>query len=368
MSSRLVRAAATLAVAALFAGGCGSSGSGSKTGGGATTNASSGGGVSVDVGGGQTVKVDKGPLKIGLFSAGTSNSFLLAQNDEAQRVAKQLGVQLDVLDGRFDPAVQFNQMQTALASKKYDAWIIEADDANQACDIATRQAPAAGILVSVAVLPLCGHATASADNLWVPGTLNFIGGNETVDSFKAVWEQAIKDNPGPQKVGVMTGPDLNTNTINYLAAMRAVLPSDWTIVGKVATDYSVPDAQAKGQTLAQAHPDMTILMSDYTNITKGGIAGLKAAGRLGKVKIYDAGGTTAAVQFVKDGTVQFTTARYARTPMRVAIEDLIKARKGEQVPHFVWNDGHAPEPGRKPGSPVYLVTKKNVDQYHPEND
>ena len=366
MSSRPVQVAATIVAAGVLFAGCGSSPNSTKNG--STADAPASKTPSVDVGGGRTVTVDGGPLKIGLFSAGTSNSFLLAQNDEAQKVAKQLGVQLDVIDGQCNPAVQYNQMQVALTTKKYNAWILEANDASQACDIATKQAPAAGILVSVVVLPLCGHATAQGQNLWVPGTLNFIGGNETVDSFKQIWEQAIKDNPGPQKVGVMTGPDLNTNTINYLAAMKQVLPKDWTIVGQVSTDYSVPDAEAKGQTLAQAHPDMTILMSDYTNITKGGIAGLKAAGLLGKVKIYDAGGTTAAVQFVKDGTVQLTTARYARTPMRVAIEDLIAARAGKPVPRFVWNDGHPPEPGRKPGSPAYLITKQNVNDYHPENN
>lgn len=353
---------------AIAAAGCGSGDDGGGT---AAAPAANGEATAaIDVGLPTKVELGGEPLRIAVFAAGTSNSFLLAQNEEAEKEAAKQGVDLDVLDGKFDPAVQYGQMQTALQTKKYNAWIVQANDAVQACDVVSKKAPAAGIVVSVVTLPVCGRATKQGEELWAPGTLNYIGGNETVDSYKVIWEKAVKDNPGPQKVGVMTGPDLNTNTINYITAMKQVLADapNFEIVGHVRTDYSVPDATEKGQTLVQAHPDMTILMSDYTNITKGGIAGLKAAGLLGKVKVYDAGGTTAAVQYIKDGTTVLTTAKYARIPMAVAVQQLVKAAKGETVDRFIENDGHPLEPGRKPGDPVYLITKDNVDGYTPDND
>ena len=324
--------------------------------------------VSVDVGGGLTVDTDGKPPKIALFSAGSSNSYLIAQNDQARKSAKEAGLELDVFDGKIDPANQFKQMQTALVSGKYNAWIVQAIDGQQTCKLLTEQAPKKGIVVSAIVVSLCGRAENEGEELWAPGTLNFIGGNETVEAWKEIWKKAIADNPGPQKVGVMVGPQLNSITIAYMAAMKQLLPDDWEVVDTVNTDYSVPDAQAKGQTLIQANPDLTVLMSAYTNITKGGIAALKAAGRLDEVKIYDGGGTVTGVDYVKKGITQATTARYSRSPVKASVQSLVDAFAGKQVPHFVPNDGHAPEPGRDPDSALFVVTKDNVDDYQPEND
>jgi ribose transport system substrate-binding protein len=357
---------AAVAAGALTLGACGSSDSGS----GSTTGSASGGGkdVAVDVGGGKTVQTGGKPLKIALFAAGTNNSYLIAQNDEARKVAKEKGLTLDVFDGKFDPAVQYNQMQSALVGGKYNAWIVQAIDGQQVCQITSQQAPDKNVVVSAMVVALCGRAQNEGEELWAPGTLNFIGGNETVEAWKVLWQKAVDDNPGPQTVGVLTGPKLNSITIAYLAAMKQVIPKDWKVVDVAETDYSVPTAQAKAQTLVQAHPDLSILMSTYTNITKGAVAALKAAGRLDKVKVYDGGGTKTGVQYVKDGTTQATTARYSRSPVDAAIDSLQRAWAGKTVPRYVPNDGHADEPGRKPDDKLFLVTKQNADDYTPEND
>lgn len=324
--------------------------------------------VSIDLGGGTTVDTDGKPLKVALFAAGSSNSYLIAQNDQARKSAKEHGVGLDVFDAKFDPATQFKQMQSALVSGKYNGWVVQAVDGQQICRLVSEQAPKKQIVVSAIVVALCDRAQKEGEQLWTPGTLNFIGGNETVEAWKTIWRKAIADNPGPQKVGVMVGPPLNSITIAYIAAMKAVLPKDWKVVGTVNTDYSVPDAQAKAQTLVQANPDMTVLMSAYTNITKGGVNALKAAGRLDDVKIYDGGGTETGVDYVRKGVTQATTARYSRSPIKASLQSLVDAWAGKPVERFVPDDGHAPEPGRDPDAAVHLVTKKNADSYTPEND
>lgn len=367
-AQRRVLAAVIAATATVGLVGCGGDDEDTKASATSTAAGSASKATSVDVGNGLTVDTEGKPPKIALFAAGSSNSYLIAQNDQARKSAKEAGLELDVFDGKFDPANQFKQMQTALVSGKYNAWIVQAIDGQQTCKLLTEKAPEKGIVVSAIVVALCDRAENEGEELWAPGTLNFIGGNETVEAWKEIWKKAIADNPGPQKVGVMVGAPLNSITIAYMAAMKELLPDDWEVVDTVNTDYSIPDSQAKGQTLIQANPDMTILMSAYTNITKGGISALKAAGRLDDVKIYDGGGTVTGVDYVKKGVTQATTARYSRSPIKASVQSLVDAFAGEQVPRFVPNDGHAPEPGRDPDAALFVVTKDNADDYKPEND
>lgn len=332
------------------------------------TQARAGTPVSIDVGGGYVIKTNGAPLKIAFFSLGSGNSFLKAQNEQAYETAKKLGVQIDIFESNFDASKQMDQMQIALASKKYNAWIVEPVAGNVACQIATKQAPAANILVEDIDGTLCGRVLGEGEELWSPGTLNYVGGNESVKAWSILWEKAVKDNPGPQTVGVMVGPALNSITKAFFKAMHDTAPSDWKIIAPVYTDYSVPDAQQKAQPLVQAHPDMTILISAYTNITKGAVAALRASDRLGKVKIYEGGGTVTGLAYVKDGVTQAMLARYSRTPIAYAIQAVVDAWAGKPVPRYTGDDGHALEAGRDPNSASFLVTKENAANYHPEND
>ena len=324
--------------------------------------------VSIDVGGGYVINTHGVPLKIAFFSLGSGNSFLKAQNEQAYETAKAVGASIDIFQSDFDASKQMDQMQIALASKKYNAWIVEPVAGNVACQIATKQAPAANILVEDIDGTLCGRILGEGDQLWSPGTLNYVGGNESVKAWSILWEKAVKDNPGPQTVGVMVGPALNSITKAFHKAQTDIVPSNWKIIAPVYTDYSVPDAEQKAQPLVQAHPDMTILMSAYTNITKGAVAALRASNRLGKVKIYEGGGTVTGLAYVRDGTTKAMLARYSRTPIAYAIQAVADAWVGKPVPHYTGDDGHALETGRDPSSASFLVTKENADNYHPEND
>lgn len=326
----------------------------------------------VNVGGGQKVEVQTGkPLKIAFFVQATNNSYFQANIAGAKERAKKLGVNLDVFDGKFDATTQANQMQNAL-TRGYDAWIVQAVEGTQVCDVATKQAPQQGILVSVVTLPVCGRSTKDGEATWAPGTLNFVGGLETPASFKAVLEKAVSDNPGPQKVGVLTGQDINPITLSLEKALKEVTTEhpEFKVVAKERTDYTVPVAQQKAETMIQANPDLNIIFDAYSNLSKGVVPALQAAGRSpGEIKIYETGGTTWAVGALKEGWVQATTARYPRTMLEASVQSLVDAQKERSTPHFVANDGHPlDEPGRKKKDPVYIVTRENVGSYRAESD
>lgn len=321
----------------------------------------------LDVGSGQTVKIatDR-PLKIALFSEGANNSAMQASIDGARKAAAELGWQIDVFDGKFDAVTQVNQLQSAL-TRGYDAWVLKAVEGNADCDIATRQAPAAGVVVVTAVLAVCGRASNEGEALWAPGTLAYVGGSETPSAFLRVLERMVRENPGPQKLGVMTGPELNPITKNHEAALKMLRERHPEIVVKALarTDYSTPVAMEKAGPMVQANPDITLYYDAFSNLSKGLVPVLEKAGRLDKVKVYDNGATAWAIEALKARKIRLTSANRLKSNAYSAVMAIDRARKGETVARALGDLGKPLVAGEPPTDP-FLIDATNVDGFKPE--
>lgn len=322
--------------------------------------------VDVDVGGGMVVKLAKDrPLKIAFFSEGTNNSAMTASIEGAKEAAAKHGWAIDVFDGSFDAVKQSNQIANA-PNRDYDAFIVKPLEGNTMCEPASVTAPQRNILVVNAVLPICGRSGKEGEAQWSPGTLAYVGGTQTPDAFLEVLHKVRELAPGPQKVGILTGNDLNPITLNFEAALQRFLAEtpDWSVVAKARTDWSTPVAFEKAQPIVSAHPEITLYFSHYSNMTRGIVQALEAAGKLGNVKVFDAGGTAWAKQAVKAGTIDFTTALYLRSNAAASIEAIAAAQRGEPVPRVIQNEG---KPITK-GALVQFIDSSNVDAYQPEAD
>lgn len=309
----------------------------------------------IDLGNGISVKGGCGPLKIAFLSAATNNVYLQAGIKGAQDAAAKYGAEVDVFDSNWSPATQFNQAQNAISGGKYNAILGEMNDGNQACEILSKDAPAKNILVAIANEPICGRATNEGDDLWQPGTLTFIGGSQGRTAFRDWMMTIAAENPGPQKVAVITGPDLNANTINTDLAIKDVQAKypDFKVVGTVRTDYSVLQGNQKTLPLLQANPDLTLLIANYSDMTRGAVQAVQQAGMAGKLKVYDSGGNKWAFQALKAGQIVGTRTITPYTEMYKGVEALALAWKGEKV------DRSIPLPSTE-------VTLANVETVKPE--
>jgi ribose transport system substrate-binding protein len=74
---------------------------------------------------------------------------------------------------------------------------------------------------------------------------------------------------------------------------------------------------------------------------------------LGKIKIYDSGGSSWAFQAVRDGDIVLTRTYTPYDEMYKSVASLAAAWKGESTPRYV------------PLESAY-VTKENIDQYKPQ--
>jgi ribose transport system substrate-binding protein len=341
-----------------------SSGSGST---GSTSTAASGSNGSINVGNGTPIKWKAGTTpKIAYFIAGTSDSYLVAEENGAKAAAKKAGVDLTVFDGQFNTQTQISQITDATTSGQYNAFIINAEDGDAQCQEISKQLPAKNIPVITVVTPICGRTYKDGTAAWAPGTINFVGGTEGVAMASALWQQAVKDNSGTQNVAFFGGPQNGGPTEAAYRALQQTLKAhpDFKLVGTYYTDYTTGDGLAKAQTLLQAHPDVNIILSAYAGVTQGVAEALQAAGKEKSVKVYDMGGNQFDEAGVKAGTIAAFTPYFPYSAGAASVNQMLKALKGTQVSRYVGLDGHAPIKGADANYPV--IKSSNIANFTAE--
>jgi len=366
---RLKVVAVLLGVAAMMAlAACGSSksNSSSSTSGGSNTTASSSRAVSIDVGLGRPIVVHTNKPRIAFL--GTSGNLLLkAQIQGVQDEAKARGVDLTVFDSKFDPTVQMQQVQNALQQKRFDAFIVVPLDSNAMCPVLTRQAVAQGIPVVTNNVPLCNRVSKpEGDQLWSPGTIAHVGWTATVDANRSMYREVNRRvGPGVHTAALLVGPPLIGGTISSIAALRqseaaGEIPH-LNVKYVINTDFTTPDGLAKTQTLLQAHPDVDTIMTIYSDTTIGAIKAVQAAGKEGKVKLYDQGASGQSLAAIRAGQLEMTTAFFPYTFGKQAVDAVVDAFEGKRVPRWI---GQYVQ-GSTPGNPL-VIDKSNINSFRPE--
>ena len=276
------------------------------------------------------------PLKIAFLIAATNNTHLQAQIRGAQDAAEEIGAELSVFDPNWSPTTQYNQAQNVISGGNFNAILAEMNDGNQACQIMTETAAEEGVLVAVVNQPLCNRGSNEGDELWSPGTLNFVGGTQGRAAFRDWIFSIAEENPGPQKVAVLTGPDLNSNTINTdlaIADVQAEYP-EFDVIATIRTDYSVLQGNEKTLPLFQANPELDIFISNYSDMTRGAVQAAQQTGSLETLKIYDSGGNKWAFEAVDRGWIERTRTIEPYAETYEAVKQLGAAWEGETVPRF----------------------------------
>jgi ribose transport system substrate-binding protein len=319
--------------------------------------------VTVDLGGGQTVKVPERKPRIAFFTAGSSNDILKVVNSSAEDAAKKLGVDLQVFDGGFDAAKQYNQIQNEIQRKRFDAFIVTPLNGDQDCNLLTKDAPAAGIPVSVMIVPICGRTYNRGEDIWAPGTLNFIEGHDLQDYQDGWMKQVDGLITGEQHVGVLLGPPLIGLSRTFKKALddlEARRP-DLHIDAELETDYTTPDGYAKTQTMLQAHPDIDVILCVYSDLARGAIKAIDAAGKKGQIQVFDEGGSKADVAQILSGDLTATSEFNPIADSTVAVQSVMDAFAGKTGDRYI---GYLNDEGSEDAP--FMITNDNVNDFEPK--
>ncbi|TPW74826.1 sugar ABC transporter substrate-binding protein [Schumannella soli] len=331
------------------------------------TSAATGKKVTVDAGG-TSVSV-QGPIRLAYFAPSVNNAWLQSSTSTVKaEVAKIKDAKVTVFDAKWDGTTQFNQVQNALQSNRFNAMIIDPINDEIMCKIMSQTAPKKGVVVSVIAVPLCGRALKVGEEQYTPGTLNYIGGTDSSTVFEGYIEHMAKENPGPQKVIALSGPKLFGVTKNLEKAIETMKKKypDFDIVSTVDTDYTLNQGQAKLAPLLKANPDTTVVFSAAnSDVTQGAYQALKGAGLDGKVKLYDKGASKWAIEQLRDGTLAGSSPYYPSTMAAQSVKAIAAAFAGEKVTSYLPNDG-AELTGEAAKTGVQILTPADAKSFDPE--
>lgn len=322
-SGRTAVAIATGALAIGALGACGSSDDSSDTG---TAPASTGASTAAAATTTAAKKVDN----IAFFGFAGANSFAQATWAGIQEQADKDGVKAKFFDPNFDPAKQVSQMQNAIASGQYQAFVVQANDGNAVVPV-IREAIKAGISVVAEFTPV--GTDYSSIKPQVPGMI-FVG-EPPVANGTALGElgvQACADRD-PCNVAYLEGNPALPLDVAREKALEAALKADPNakLVSKVVGGYTKADGLKAGQNVMQAHPDVNVMIGSSQALA-GAEQAVADAGKTGKVLLIGNGGSHQAVAKVKSGAWFATYATAEKTNGAKAAEIAIDAAEGQKVP------------------------------------
>lgn len=344
-----------LLITAVLVAACSSSaGSGSSA---SSGSSSASGDIKINVGLSHPLTFPAGTKPKIAFFASLENTYEKVYQQSVQAAAKKYGIDVTYFDADFDATTQLSQLENALQSKKFNAWIVESYGPTD-CTILTKEAPAAGILVSQLNNTGCTPVGTSGEDInWSPGTFNTIG--QTVPSYIVGWIKAgLKiTGPGKHEVLDLNGPQgvpATTETIKALQAQGA------DVVATEYTDYTTPTGLTDTENALRAHPGIDVIFSEASDLTVGAEKAVAALGLSKKVKIIDYGGSTQVISMIKAGLVTLSVPLCPQSMPTRAIASIVAAFSGHQGAYYV--SGVSPGTTSQP----FTVTASNVAEFTPQ--
>lgn len=294
--------------------------------------------IEVDVGGGKTIRFEEGEKpRIAYVGFGLGYDYTVPQYDSARRTAAEAGYELDTFDPAGDGQKQVQQLQDIMSTGRYRIVVTYPVVADLACDLLRRQLVARNILVVAHNQAACDGDTETdgiVATVWDPNTPRGL----------EAWAKLIADAQGgegaKEKAIILTGPEVDTSSNDAVAGLERELGAAGVeIVSIQRTDYTPPDSQKKAQDALQANPDATMIVSTFPEGTRGAMTALKMAGKEGKLRVYDLGGSKKTIAEIQQGLIHGSTPLYPATVARSAVQAAILARAGKEVPRAVFNAG-----------------------------
>jgi ribose transport system substrate-binding protein len=287
--------------------------------------------VATTVGAGAQPAAKQAKVKaVAFFGFAAANSFAQATWAGVKQTAKTNGVTAKFFDPNFNAQTQVSQIQDAITTGRYQAFVIQANDGNAVIP-AIKQALAAHISVVAEFTPVGSNYGTIKPPL---AGMTFVG------------EAPVWNGQSLGKLGIAACKGVDPCNVAYLEGFKS-LPLDnarteavkKTLAGasnvKLAADVEGGYTQASGlkaaQDVLQAHPDINVMIGSSQAI-EGAQQAVKTAGKLGKIKLIGNGGSCQAIAGVRNGTWFATYIIAEKSSGAKATQFAIDAGNGKKVP------------------------------------
>jgi ribose transport system substrate-binding protein len=307
---------------------------------------------------------DSEPVRIAFFSIAISNVYTQQAEKAIKEVAADRNATVEVFDGAFDRRKQFAQVQDAISSGKFDAFLAVPIDATGLVPV-MEQAIKQGIEVGTISYPLGpdlegsepqveGQAISVLDpsglrGQWI-GELT-VQACEGIDPCKVVYFHGTKANPADQVQRAGFDKEIAKNP-----AIEVVAEGEGGFLSEPALKEM--------QNILQREPDPNVVVAIGDQMTHGASIALKAANKPygtgeGEVRLIGLGASKLAVDGVNSGDWFATALALPFDEGRLAAEGILDAARGiVKEPQGV---SAVEESGLNP-----LGTKENLVDFEPQ--
>ena len=260
-----------------------------------------------------------GGYKLALLMSHQTNAFTTAVSAGAVAMGEQLGVQVDVFDGKQDPATQTSQIETCIA-QGYDGVMVEPISAD-AIVPAVKAANEANMPVLTVVqqmknqdsmaIAYCGGDESKSGQLQMEHVIDVIGeeanivvlygpmGSDAQISRKAGWDEVLANHPGIQ------------------------------IVFEDTANWTTEEALSKVETWLQTGTQIDAVVSQNDSMALGALKAVEDAGM--EIPCFGLDAVDDALASIKAGRLTGTVSQDAYGQGTMAVETMVAYLNGEEV-------------------------------------
>lgn len=279
---------------------------------------------------------DPGSLHIGAFVLATANAYAQQNMTGVKEAAEAAGdVKVTFFDGKFSGPTQLAQIQDAVASGKYDGFVVFAND-GVAVIPGVEDAAAADIPVVAAYAPIGEDInTAKPQVDGVIGTVwhpNEPDGRAIADLTIAACKTEHAD-ADPCKVAYVSGGNAVLFEQAKLKAFEAQIGQADVPIKLVAQqegNFLVEDGRKAAENIIQANPDVDVIATSADQMTYGAQQAVEDAGLTG-ISLIGVGASKEGVAAVDSGAWFGTTVFLPVDEGKISTEMLIKSIRGEKI-------------------------------------
>lgn len=275
-------------------------------------------------------------IVVGMTLYSLKNEFTVRLSNAAKKKAEELGVELKIYDGNYDPNTQINQVETMI-SDGVDAIILNPQDA-KACAVAVDKAAAANI-------PVIGVNTrVDSDKL-----TSYVGSKDVYAGELEM--QAIADKLGGKgNIVILDGPLGQSAQLERSEGIQNVLKKypDIKVLAEKTANWSRSEAMTVMENWLQAFDKIDAVVGENDEMALGARQAIEAKGL--DIPTIGVDGITDALNAVEKGTLIASIFQDGAGQGSKALEIAVAKAKGENVDKEYWIDF---EP----------VTKDNVAEF-----
>jgi len=296
--------------------------------------------------------------RIAYLTECVDNPYCLARLAGLKAAVAKYGFEFKIFDANFSPATQAKVVENAV-TEGFDGYLFGPAAAQPGCGLYNRLLKPTGKPIVSIDIAMCGdpdYTPGLAATLTMQGPAHF---NESIDTAFA----SCSGNCSVAAVGGFVGSDLFTYWENAIKTAAKKYPNVKVVVDEPA-NFDPRIALTKIQSALLAHPDISIIISSWDDMSRGVEQAVIAAGKTpGKdVKIFSGGATKVGVAKVKAGTWAQTTAYLPYQEAYYGSVALMMALEGKPINAYI-DEALLPEIVNTTGT--IFITKANVDKYEP---